>query len=123
MTEKEIVTFLINTNDTLYNDYKLYQAIDKSINNKDKETFISIVHNNKNNKHISKKMRTALKTFVELEKYILNSFDYEYSNGITEGINNLIKQVKHSACGYKKFKHLKARIMLIKGLYNPIVAN
>ena len=123
MTEKEIVTFLINTNDTLYNDYKLYQDIDKSINIRDKETFINIVHNNKNNKQISKKMRTALKTFITLEKYILNSFDYEYSNGITEGINNLIKQIKHSACGYRKFKHLKARIMLIKGLYNPIVAN
>ena len=123
MTEKEIVTFLINTNDTLYNDYKLYQAIDKAINNKDKQTFINIIHNNKNNKQISKKMRTAIKTFVELEKYIINSLDYEYSNGITEGINNLIKQVKHSACGYRKFKHLKARIMLIKGLYNPIVAN
>ena len=40
-------------------------------------------------------MRTELKTFITLEKYILNSFDYEYSNGITEGINNLIKQVKH----------------------------
>ena len=93
------------------------------INIKDKETFINIVHNNKNNKRISKKMRIALKTFITLEKYILNSFDYEYSNGITEGINNLIKQVKHSACGYRKFKHLKARIMLIKGLYNPIVAN
>lgn len=123
MTEKEIVTFLINTNDTLYNDYKLYQAIDKAINNRDKQTFLNIVHNNKNNKHISKKMKTALKTFIDLEQYILNSFDYEYSNGITEGINNLIKQVKHSACGYRKFKHLKARIMLIKGLYNPIVAN
>ena len=30
------------------------------------------------------------------------------------------KQIKHTACGYRKFKHLKARIMLIKGLLNPI---
>ena len=26
------------------------------------------------------------------------------------------------ACGYRKFKHLKARVMLIKGLLNPIMA-
>lgn len=37
-------------------------------------------------------------------------------------INNVIKQIKHTACGYKKFTHLKARVMLIKGLYNPIKA-
>lgn len=123
ITQKEIVTYLINTDKTLYNDYQIYQGIDKSINNKDKETFTNIVHNNINNKNISKKMKKALKTFKELEKYILNAFDYEYSNGIVEGINNVIKQTKHIACGYKKFKHLKARVMLIKGIYNPIKQN
>lgn len=44
------------------------------------------------------------------------------SNGITEGTNNVIKQIKHTACGYRKFSHLKARVMLIKGIYNPIIA-
>ena len=123
MTQKDIVTYLINTDETLYNDYQIYQAITKAINNKDKETYVNIVHNNINNKNISKKMKKALKTFNNLEEYILNSFDYEYSNGIVEGTNNVIKQIKHSACGYKKFKHLKARVMLIKGIYNPITQN
>jgi transposase len=122
MTEKEIVTFLINTDKTLYNDYQIYQGINKAINDRDKKAFLNIVHNNINNKCISKKMKKALKTFVNFEEYILNSFDYEYSNGITEGMNNLIKQIKHSACGYRKFAHLKARVMLIKGLLNPIKA-
>ena len=67
-------------------------------------------------------MKKALRTFRNMEKYIVNSFDYEYSNGITEGMNNLIKQIKHTACGYRKFRHLKARVMLIKGLLNPIKA-
>lgn len=58
-----------------------------------------------------------------MKKYIINSFDYEYSNGIVEGINNLIKQIKHADCGYKKFSHLKAKVMLIKGLYNSIKQN
>ena len=69
------------------------------------------------------KMRKALKTFNTMEKYILNALEYEYSNGMVEGINNVIKQVKHAACGYKIFNHLKARVMLIKGLYNPIKQN
>ena len=68
-------------------------------------------------------MKKSLKTFINMENYILNSFDYEYSNGIVEGTNNVIKQIKHTACGYKKFKHFKARIMLIKGILNPITQN
>ena len=30
-------------------------------------------------------------------EYILNLFEYEYSNGIIEDTNNLIKQIKHTA--------------------------
>lgn len=123
MTEKEIVTYLINTDQKLYNDYQVYQGIDRAINTKDKKLFLNIVQNNKNNKNISNKMKKALNTYINLEEYILNSFDYEYSNGIVEGMNNLIKQIKHSACGYRKFNHLKARVMLIKGLLNPIKAS
>lgn len=36
--------------------------------------------------------------------------------------NNLIKQIKHTARGYRKFKHFKVRIMLIKGLLIPMKA-
>ena len=120
MTQKDIVTYLINTNEKLYKDYQIYQGIEKAISSRNKELFFNIVNNNKNNKIISKKMKQALKIYKDMEPYICNSFDYEYSNGIVEGINNVVKQVKHTACGYKKFNPLKARVMLIKGLLNPI---
>lgn len=123
MTQKEIVTYLINTNDTLYNDYQIYQGIIKSIDKRDKESYLNIVNNNIHNKKLSVKMKKALKTFNIMKKYVLNALEYEYFNGIVEGINNVIKQVKHAACGYKRFNHLKARVMLIKGLYNPIKQN
>ena len=116
MTQKEIVSYLINTNKKLYETYNLYQGILNSLDNKDFETFKNIIHNTKT-KSLSKKTRKAINTFIRFENYIKNSFNHHYSNGIVEGINNLIKQVKHSACGYRKFEHLKARIMLIKGLY------
>ena len=99
MSKKDIVTYLINTNEKLYNDYQIYQGIEKAINSKDKQLFLNIVNNNINNKDISKKMKQALKTYKNMEKYIYNSFDYEYSNGIVEGINNVVKQIKHAACG------------------------
>ena len=118
MTQKDIVTYLINTNESLLNTYNLYQGIIKSIDKRDKQTFLNIIHNI--NKNISAYAKKAIKTFINMEKYIVNAFDYEYSNGIVEGTNNLIKQIKHTACGYRKFSHLKARVMLIKGLFNPI---
>lgn len=118
MSQYDIVSYLLNTNAELYETYQIYQSILYSIDTRNKDIFLIII-NGKNLK-VSKYMKKALKTFTNMKKYILNAFDYEYSNGIVEGTNNLIKQIKHTACGYRKFKHLKARIMLIKGLYNPI---
>lgn len=118
MTQEEIVTYLINTNEELYETYQIYQSIIYAVDTRNKNIFLSII--NSKNKKVSKHMKKALKTFKDMEKYILNAFDYEYSNGIVEGTNNLIKQIKHAACGYRKFSHLKARVMLVKGLLNPI---
>ena len=121
VSQIDIVTYLINTNEEFYNTYQIYQGILKAVSNRDKEKFLNILYHH--NKNISRYMKKALRTFKNMEKYIVNAFDYDYSNGITEGMNNLIKQIKHTACGYRKFKHLKARVMLIKGLLNPIIEN
>jgi transposase len=121
MTQYDIVQYLINTDEILNYTYNLYQGIIKSIDKRDKAKFLNIIHNI-DNKKLNKYTKTAIKTFLNFEKYIVNAFDYELSNGIVEGTNNVIKQVKHNACGYRKFSHLKARIMLIKGIYNPIIA-
>ena len=120
MSQYDIVSYLLNTNEELYETYHVYQSILYSIDTRNKNIFLSII-NGKNIK-ISKYMKKAIKTFRNMKEYIVNAFDYEYSNGIVEGTNNLIKQIKHTACGYRKFKHLKARVMLIKGLLNPIKA-
>ena len=120
VSEYDIVTYLINTDKELYETYHIYQSILFALNTRNKNIFLNIINNK--NKGISKYMEKALRTFRNMKDYILNAFDYNYSNGIVEGTNNLIKQVKHTACGYRKFNHLKARIMLIKGLLNPIKA-
>ena len=119
ITQYDIVQYLINTDSNLKYTYNLYQGIIKSIDSRDKNKFINIIHN-VDSKKLNKYSKKAVKTFLNFEKYIINAFDYELSNGIVEGTNNVIKQVKHNACGYRKFSHLKARIMLIKGLCNPL---
>ena len=121
MSQFDIVQYLINTDDILNYTYNLYQGIIKSVKNRDKNKFLSIIHN-VDLKKLNKYSKKAINTFLNFEKYIVNAFDYELSNGLVEGTNNIIKQVKHNACGYRKFAHLKARIMLIKGLCNPLKA-
>lgn len=73
-------------------------------------------------KILHKYSKIAIKTFLNFKNYIVNVFDYELSNGLIEGTNNIIKQLKHNACGCRKFAHLKARVMPVKGIYNPLTS-
>ncbi len=120
ISEYDIVNYLINTNSELKATYNIYQGILKSIRTKDKDTFCKIIHHYDSN--ISIHAKKAIKTFLDMEKYIINAFKYDYSNGIVEGTNNVIKSIKRSAYGYRKFTHFKARIMLVKGRYNNLFA-
>ena len=84
MSQYDIVSYLLNTNEELYETYQIYQSILYSIDTRSKDIFLSII-NGKNLK-VSKYMKKALKTFTNIKKYILNALDYEYSNGIVEAL-------------------------------------
>jgi len=45
MSQYDIVQYLINTDDTLYYTYNLYQGIIKLIDSRDKNKFLNIIHN------------------------------------------------------------------------------
>ena len=114
ISQKEIVTYLVNTDKTLKATYECYQGIINSINDKDFSKFINIIYHE--NYNISNKMKKVLKLYRENIQYIENSFKYDINNGIIEGTNNLIKTLKRIAFGYKKYSHFVARIFLIKGI-------
>ena len=120
VTEYYIVTYLINSNRQLYATYNYYQGLLKSLKARDKIKFFSIINNASSD--ISPYAKKCNKTLLDMKSYLVNAFDYDLSNGLIEGTNNVIKQIKHTAYGYRKFSHLKARVMLIKGLYNPLIA-
>lgn len=46
------------------------------------------------------------------KEYILHAFDYPYSNGYTEGVNNKIKVLKRIAFGFRNFENFRKRIFL-----------
>lgn len=55
----------------------------------------------------------CVKTIINWEKYILNSFTCPYTNGYIEGINNKIKVLKRNAYGVKNFNRFRNRILHI----------
>lgn len=114
ISQKDMVAFMINTDETLKATYECYQGIINSIKDKDFIKFKNIIKHQ--NKGLSPKMKQALKLYNDNLEYIENSFKYDINNGIIEGTNNLIKAIKRIAFGYRKYDHFVSRIFLIKGI-------
>lgn len=114
MSQKDIVQYLINTNDMLYATYECYQGLINALKNNNFNKFKTISFHPP--KEISPKMKQVLRLYRDNIKYIENSFKYKINNGIIEGTNNLIKCIKRIAFGYRKYNHFISRIFLIKGI-------
>ena len=111
ISSKEIVTYLVNTDETFKATYECYQGLLKAIKNKNIEKFENIVYHSSNK--ISKDMKKVLELYRENFDIVTNSLKYDINNGIIEGKNNLIKVIKRISFGYRKFKHLTTRALLI----------
>ncbi|HHW47869.1 MAG TPA: ISL3 family transposase [Clostridiaceae bacterium] len=55
--------------------------------------------------------QACTKTFINWSEEILNSFEYHFSNGYTEGVHNKIKVMKRNAFGIRDFKRFRNRIL------------
>lgn len=114
LSEEEIVNIILSQNTELKIAYELYQEILISIQDRKFNKFKAIIgkfYSLSNNL-----MKTSLKTFKKYLEYIENSLNYNYNNGLIEGINRKIKTLKRSAYGYKSFYHFRARILITNKL-------
>lgn len=114
MTQKDVVDYLINTNEELKQTYETYQNILYALQNKsftDLKNELNINHDN-----ISTYMKTSIKTLKKYLSYIKNTLNNPYHNGFVEGNNNFIKVIKRIAFGFRSFRRFKARIMICKNL-------
>jgi transposase len=53
----------------------------------------------------------AITALTNWKEEILNSLDYPYTNGFTEGCNNRIKVIKRNAFGLRNFNRFRNRII------------
>lgn len=58
-----------------------------------------------------KPFENCANTMIRWREGILNSFDFPFTNGFTEGCNNKIKVLKRNAFGYRNFKRFCNRIL------------
>lgn len=72
---------------------------------------------NKEYKDISKQMQTTLNTLKKYSKYIKNTLEYSYSNGVMERNNNTCKLIKRISFGFRNFRNMKSRIMIITNIF------
>ena len=79
---------------------------------RDYECFSQVI--NQKYKDISKELQTTLNTLKKYSKYIKNTLEYSYSNGVMERNNNTCKSIKRISFG---FRNMKSRIMIITNIF------
>ena len=62
-------------------------------------------------------MSTTLKTLKKYSCYIKNTLEYSYSNGVMERNNNTCKLLKRISFGYRNFRNMKSRIMIVTNIF------
>lgn len=101
-TEAAIVEEFLNYNPVLKANYRLYQDILTTMKDQDFERLQATLEEAPETM-ISSYIKTSMKTLRKFLPYIENSFNYSYSNGRIEGINNKIKVLNRVAYGYRNF--------------------
>ena len=115
MTEIDVINYLLNKDEFFENSYNLYQDILYTLQHRDYKMFVNVIETNYNN--ISKEMQKTLNTLRKYSIYIKNTLEYPYSNGVMERNNNTCKLLKRISFGYRNFKNMKSRIMIVTNIF------
>ena len=115
MTETDVVDYLLSKDKFFENSYDVYQDILYHLQHRNYKVFNQII--NKEYKNISKQMQTTLSTLKKYSKYIRNTLEYSYSNGVMERNNNTCKLIKRISFGFRNFRNMKSRIMIITNIF------
>ena len=115
MTEIDIVDYLLSKDKFFENSYDLYQDILYHLQHRDYKGFGQVI--NQKYKDIFKQLQTTLSTLRKYSKYIKNTLEYSYSNGVIERNNNTCKLIKRISFGFRNFRNMKSRIMIITNIF------
>ena len=115
MTEVDVIDYLLKKDKIFENSYDVYQDILYHLQHRNYNGFTQVI--NKEYKDISKQMQTTISTLKKYSKYIKNTLEYSYSNGVMERNNNTCKLIKRISFGFRNFRNMKSRIMIITNIF------
>ena len=115
ISQLDVVNESISIDKVLEDSYTCYQIIRQDIENRDFESFKK--HLIYFRDRVGFRMQVSIDTCLEYIDYLKNSFNFEYSNGAIEGINNYIKVLKRVAFGYRNFANFRTRILISRNLF------
>lgn len=115
ISQLDVVNESISIDKVLEDSYTCYQIIRQDIENRDFESFKK--HLIYFRDRVGFRMQVSIDTCLEYIDYLKNSFNFEYSNGAVEGINNYIKVLKRVAFGYRNFANFRTRILISRNLF------
>ena len=115
MTEIDVVDYLLNKDKILSNTYDVYQDLLYYLQRRDYDSFNKVLK--EQNSSISKQMKTSINSLIYFSEYIKNTLEYEYNNGVMERNNNTCKLIKRISYGFRNFKNMKSRILIITNVF------
>lgn len=115
ISQLDVVNESISIDKVLEDSYTCYLIIRQDIENRDFESFKK--HLIYFRDRVGFRMQVSIDTCLEYIDYLKNSFNFEYSNGAIEGINNYIKVLKRVAFGYRNFANFRTRILISRNLF------
>lgn len=105
LTNKESLEKLLSFSEELRQHYELYQFLLFHFQEKNSVHFFDLIEQEIAN--VNPIFQTVFKTFLEDKDKVLNAMELPYSNAKLEATNNLIKDIKRNAFGFRKMKTLK----------------
>ena len=111
MTQQNALDLIVKNHPQFEKVYDAYQDVFNALKEKNRERLIDVLENYRHSGH---NMDTAISTLKKNMTAVLNSVEYDFSNGPVEGINRRIKSLKRSCFGFRNLDNFRKRIALIR---------
>ena len=111
MTQQNALDLIVKNHPQFERVYDAYQDVFNALKEKNRERLIDVLENYRRS---GQNMDTAISTLKKNMTAVLNSVEYDFSNGPVEGINRRIKSLKRSCFGFRNLDNFRKRIALIR---------